>query len=214
VVSIATNRTRESTFCRRPRWWRRRARPAVVIAALAPRASTARDRLPKRGIFRKVESYGICWWPTDQESHCPYKGPAEYWSAKVGDRLVEETSCGSGPYSTPLRKGDRCGRGSLPLHETIDLFSRQLREVRRRTSAEPRATATVPTRKRMGRVSTKIVVGRRRMVPTPRGWRCITRFENGSPERGRVQSSTRNAVTAAHLAKLAGVGGPRFRHRF
>ena len=23
--------------------------------------------------------------PTDHVSHCPYKGPAEYWSARIGD---------------------------------------------------------------------------------------------------------------------------------
>ncbi|MEO1059637.1 MAG: DUF427 domain-containing protein [Actinomycetota bacterium] len=37
--------------------------------------------------------------PTDHSTHCPFKGDASYWSARVGDRVVENAFWG---YLSPL----------------------------------------------------------------------------------------------------------------
>ncbi len=37
--------------------------------------------------------------PTDQQTHCPFKGDASYWSIRVGDRLIENAMWG---YLDPL----------------------------------------------------------------------------------------------------------------
>jgi uncharacterized protein (DUF427 family) len=42
--------------------------------------------------------------PTDSSSMCPYKGTAEYWSARVGDRVEEDIAWS---YRTPLPESKR-----------------------------------------------------------------------------------------------------------
>jgi uncharacterized protein (DUF427 family) len=56
---------------------------------------------------------------TDHSSQCPYKGQAEYWSARVGDR-VEENIAWS--YSEPRRESDRIAGLVCFFNERVDLF--------------------------------------------------------------------------------------------
>ncbi len=41
---------------------------------------------------------------TDTVTHCPYKGQAEYWSARIGDRLEKDIAWS---YRTPLPESER-----------------------------------------------------------------------------------------------------------
>src|SRR3954463_10005534 len=42
--------------------------------------------------------------PTESVSHCPYKGQAEYWSVRAGDRLIEDVAWS---YPAPLPESMR-----------------------------------------------------------------------------------------------------------
>jgi len=56
--------------------------------------------------------------PTDTVTHCPYKGQAQYWSARVGDRLVPDLAWS---YRTPLPESQKiAGLVAFP-DERVDL---------------------------------------------------------------------------------------------
>jgi len=42
--------------------------------------------------------------PTATETHCPYKGQAEYWSARVGDTLHEDLAWS---YRSPFAESQK-----------------------------------------------------------------------------------------------------------
>jgi uncharacterized protein (DUF427 family) len=46
--------------------------------------------LPTRWYIPKVDVRMELFEPTATVTHCPYKGQARYWSARVGDRVVED----------------------------------------------------------------------------------------------------------------------------
>jgi uncharacterized protein (DUF427 family) len=56
--------------------------------------------------------------PTDNVTHCPYKGQAEYWSAIVGDQLVENVAWS---YRTPLPESMKIAGRIAFYNERVDL---------------------------------------------------------------------------------------------
>jgi uncharacterized protein (DUF427 family) len=65
--------------------------------------------------------------PTDKVSHCPYKGQAEYWSARVGDQLEENVVWS---YRTPLPESERVAGYMAFYDERVDVFVDGIRQVR------------------------------------------------------------------------------------
>ena len=56
---------------------------------------------------------------TDASSQCPYKGTAEYWSASVGDHVVENIAWS---YRTPLPESERIAGLISFYNERVDLY--------------------------------------------------------------------------------------------
>src|SRR5829696_2034977 len=57
--------------------------------------------------------------PTATVTHCPYKGQAQYWSVRLGDRLVEDLAW---PYRTTLPESQKIAGPFAFYNEEIDLF--------------------------------------------------------------------------------------------
>jgi uncharacterized protein (DUF427 family) len=58
--------------------------------------------------------------PTETATHCPYKGQAQYWSVRVGDRLVEDVAWS---YRTPLPESQKIAGLVAFYNERVDLFT-------------------------------------------------------------------------------------------
>ena len=74
--------------------------------------------LPPRWYFAKVDVRMELLEPTDQISHCPYKGQAEYWSAQVGDRIEPNLAWS---YRMPLPESERVAGLVSFYNERVDL---------------------------------------------------------------------------------------------
>jgi uncharacterized protein (DUF427 family) len=70
----------------------------VYETSLAPRLYVARDRVRTELLV-----------PSDTTTYCPYKGEASYWTATVGDTVVEDVAWS---YDDPLPE-------SLPIREML-----------------------------------------------------------------------------------------------
>jgi uncharacterized protein (DUF427 family) len=57
--------------------------------------------------------------PTDTVSLCPYKGQAEYWTVRVGDRDVVDIAWS---YPTPLPESERIAGLVSFYNERVDLI--------------------------------------------------------------------------------------------
>jgi len=57
--------------------------------------------------------------PTATVTHCPYKGQAQYWSVRLGDRLVEDLAW---PYRTTLPESQKIAGPFAFYKEEIDLL--------------------------------------------------------------------------------------------
>jgi uncharacterized protein (DUF427 family) len=55
--------------------------------------------LPPRYYLPKVDVRMDLLKPTDTVTHCPYKGTAQYWTAVLGDRVIDDVAWS---YATPL----------------------------------------------------------------------------------------------------------------
>ena len=75
--------------------------------------------LPPRWYVPKVDVRMDLLEPTDTESHCPYKGQAEYWSARIGDRIETDIAWS---YPTPLPESERVAGLVSFYNERVDLF--------------------------------------------------------------------------------------------
>jgi len=102
------------------------------VVAESPRALVLHETgLAPRWYLPKVDVRMDLLTPTDNVSHCPYKGQAEYWSLHLGD-VVEENVAWS--YRTPLPESQRVGGYVSFYDERLDLFvdgERQERPARR-----------------------------------------------------------------------------------
>jgi uncharacterized protein (DUF427 family) len=57
--------------------------------------------------------------PTDNVTHCPYKGTARYWSARVGDTTVENIAWS---YPTPLPESIKLDGLVAFYNEHVDIW--------------------------------------------------------------------------------------------
>jgi uncharacterized protein (DUF427 family) len=75
--------------------------------------------LPPRWYVPKVDVRMDLLVPTDTATHCPYKGQAQYWAARVGDRLEEDLAWS---YRTPLPESQKIAGLVAFYNERVDLF--------------------------------------------------------------------------------------------
>jgi uncharacterized protein (DUF427 family) len=68
--------------------------------------------------------------PTDSESHCPYKGQAEWWSVRIGDEVHEDLAWS---YRTPLPESQKIAGHIAFYDEKVDVYVDGMRQVRPRT---------------------------------------------------------------------------------
>jgi uncharacterized protein (DUF427 family) len=67
---------------------------------------------------------------TDSESHCPYKGQAEYWSVRTGDTIHEDVAWS---YPTPLPESLGVAGHIAFYDEKVDVFVDGVRQERPHT---------------------------------------------------------------------------------
>lgn len=82
--------------------------------------------LPPRWYLPKTDLRMDLLVPTATATHCPYKGQAQYWSVRVGDRLVEDLAWS---YRTTLPECQKIAGLVAFYNEEVDLFiDNQLQE--------------------------------------------------------------------------------------
>lgn len=86
--------------------------------------------LPPRWYLPKVDVRMDLLVPTDSVSHCPYKGQAQYWSARVGDGLVEDVAWS---YRAPFPESQKVAGLVAFYNERVDLVIDGERSERPRT---------------------------------------------------------------------------------
>jgi len=101
------------------------------VLAESPRALVLFETgLPARWYIPKVDVRMERFVATDMASHCPYKGQAEYWSARVGAGLEENLVWS---YPTPLPESERIAGYVAFFDERVDLFVDGVRQERPKT---------------------------------------------------------------------------------
>ncbi len=74
--------------------------------------------LPPRWYLPKVDVRMDLLVPTTTVTHCPYKGQAQYWSARVGDRTIPDVAWS---YRTPLPESAKIAGMVAFFNERVDL---------------------------------------------------------------------------------------------
>jgi uncharacterized protein (DUF427 family) len=91
-----------------------------VVLADSPRARVLFETgLAPRWYLPRVDVRMDLLVATDKVTHCPYKGQAEYWSARAGDELEENVVWS---YRTPLPESERIAGYVAFFDERVDLF--------------------------------------------------------------------------------------------
>jgi uncharacterized protein (DUF427 family) len=91
-----------------------------VVLADSPRAVALFETgLPPRWYIPKVDARMDLLDATTESSRCPYKGVAEYWSARVGDEVFENVVWS---YRTPLPESQRIAGYLAFFDERVDVF--------------------------------------------------------------------------------------------
>ena len=91
-----------------------------VVLAESTRAMVLHETgLPPRWYVPKFDVRMDLLTATPTRTACPYKGFAEYWSARVGDRVVEDVAWS---YRTPLPESERIAGLVCFYNERVDLF--------------------------------------------------------------------------------------------
>jgi len=75
--------------------------------------------LPPRWYLPKTDLRMDLLVPTATATHCPYKGQAQYWSVRVGDRVVEDLAWS---YRTTLPESQKIAGLVAFYNEEVDLF--------------------------------------------------------------------------------------------
>jgi uncharacterized protein (DUF427 family) len=102
-----------------------------VVLAESPRALALFETgLPTRWYVPKVDVRMDLLVPTDQTSHCPYKGQAEYFSAHTGATTAENIAWS---YPTPLPESERVAGYVAFYDEHVDTFIDDVRQERPKT---------------------------------------------------------------------------------
>jgi uncharacterized protein (DUF427 family) len=91
----------------------------VVLAESTNARVLYETGLPPRWYLPKPDLRMDLLVPTDTVTHCPYKGQAQYWSVRVGDRVVEDLAWS---YRTPLPESQKIAGLVAFYTERIDLF--------------------------------------------------------------------------------------------
>ena len=91
----------------------------VVLADSTNGRALFETGLPPRWYIPKVDVRMGLLVPTDTVTHCPYKGQAQYWAARVGDRLVRDLAWS---YRTPLPESQKIAGLVAFYNERVDLL--------------------------------------------------------------------------------------------
>jgi uncharacterized protein (DUF427 family) len=75
--------------------------------------------LPARWYIPKVDVRFDLLFPTNSSSQCPYKGQAEYFSARIGSGVVDDIAWS---YRAPLRESEGIAGLVSFYNERVDLF--------------------------------------------------------------------------------------------
>jgi len=94
-------------------------RDGVVLAESTHPSILFETGLPPRWYIPKVDVRMDLLQHTDTATRCPYKGTAEYWAARVGDRLLPDLAWS---YRTPLPESERIAGMICFYNERVDLF--------------------------------------------------------------------------------------------
>jgi len=99
-----------------------------VVLAESPRALVLHETgLAPRWYIPQVDVRMDLLVPTDHETHCPYKGRAEYWSARVGDTFEENVVWS---YGTPLPESQGIAGHLAFYDERVSVFVDGVLQVR------------------------------------------------------------------------------------
>lgn len=93
-------------------------RDGVVLADSVHTRALFETGLVVRWYFPKVDVRMELLEPTDTITQCPYKGQAEYWSARIGDRLVPDLAWS---YPSPLPESQKIAGLVAFYNERVDL---------------------------------------------------------------------------------------------
>jgi uncharacterized protein (DUF427 family) len=90
----------------------------VVLADSTHAHALFETGLPPRWYLPKVDVRMDLLVPTGTVSHCPYKGQAQYWSARVNDRTVEDVAWS---YRSPLPESEKIAGMVAFYNEKLDI---------------------------------------------------------------------------------------------
>jgi uncharacterized protein (DUF427 family) len=91
----------------------------VTIAESAKPTLLFETGLPVRYYLPKTHVRMDLLTPTERESHCPYKGQAEWWSVRVGDAVHDDLAWS---YRTPLPESQKIAGLVAFYDEKVDLY--------------------------------------------------------------------------------------------
>jgi len=91
----------------------------VVLAESTNARVLYETGLPPRWYIPKTDVRMDLLTPAGTVTHCPYKGQAQYWSVRVGDRLVEDLAWS---YRTTLPESQKIAGLVAFYNEEVDLF--------------------------------------------------------------------------------------------
>jgi uncharacterized protein (DUF427 family) len=91
----------------------------VTIAESSKPTLLFETGLPVRYYLPKTHVRMDLLTPTETETHCPYKGQAEYWSVRAGDVLHRDRAWS---YPTPLPESQRIAGLVSFYNEKVDLY--------------------------------------------------------------------------------------------
>jgi len=91
----------------------------VVLAESTGARVLFETGLPPRWYLPKTDLRMDLLVPTGTATHCPYKGQAQYWSVRVGDRVVEDLAWS---YRTTLPESHKIAGLVAFYNEEVDLF--------------------------------------------------------------------------------------------
>jgi uncharacterized protein (DUF427 family) len=99
----------------------------VTVAESASPRLLFETGLPVRYYLPKTHLHMDMLTPTDSESHCPYKGRAEWWSVRVADSLHEDLAWS---YRTPLPESQKIAGLVAFYNEKVDIYVDGVRQER------------------------------------------------------------------------------------
>ena len=91
----------------------------VVLAESTSARVLFETGLPPRWYIPKTDLRMDPLVATGTATHCPYKGQAQYWSVRLGDRIVEDLAWS---YRTPLPESQKIAGLVAFYNEEVDLF--------------------------------------------------------------------------------------------